>query len=415
MTKIFKLLNILVLLLLIQFKMPNVLAQEGAFASDEVFLKKHSDAVTLTNGDAAVIVAPIFQGRVMTSTYDKKSGPSFGWINRPVIEKGFLTAEERKGKLEEHIYIFGGEERFWLGPEGGQYALYFKPGDEFTFENWFTPSVIDTEAFKMVRSTESSATFSHNAKLVNYSGTVLEMGIKRKVTLLNKDDVETELKISLGKGIRMVAYETDNSISNIGNEPWTADGGLPSIWLLGMYNPSPKTTIVIPFKKGSEVALGSKVNDTYFGKVPAEYLQVEEDVLFLKGDGTYRSKIGINSKRSLGIAGSFDADGNVLTIVTYNVQDAPNGFVNSMWELQQKPFSGDVINAYNDGAPAPGVAPMGPFYEIETSSPAAALAPGGVMQHIQKTIHLHGTEEELNIIAKKAFGVSLAEIKSGSQ
>ena len=27
--------------------------------------------------------------------------------------------------------VFGGEDRFWLGPEGGQFALYFKAGDPF--------------------------------------------------------------------------------------------------------------------------------------------------------------------------------------------------------------------------------------------------------------------------------------------
>ncbi len=385
----------------------------GAFASDQAFLKKHSDAITLTNGDAAVIVVPIFQGRVMTSTFDKNSGPSFGWINRPVIEKGFLSEEERKGKLEEHIYVFGGEERFWLGPEGGQFALYFKPGDKFEFADWKTPAAIDTEAYRLMECTTTSASFEHKATLENYSGTIFEMGFKRTVKLLDKESIENTLGKELAEGIRMVAYETDNKLFNLGEQAWTPEGGLPSIWILGMYNPSPGTTIVIPFKNGDEEDLGNKVNDTYFGKVPAEYLNVEENILFFKGDGTYRSKIGVNNKRSIGVAGSYDAEGKVLTIVTYNVQEAPNGFVNSMWEFQKEPYSGDVINAYNDGAPAPGVKPMGPFYEIESSSPAAALEPGESMQHIQKTIHLHGTEEELNPIALKVFGVSLKKIKNG--
>ena len=387
----------------------------GAFASDLKFLNKHTDALTLIKGDAAVVVVPAYQGRVMTSTYDKKTGPSFGWINRPVIEKGFLSEEEKKGTLEEHIYTFGGEERFWLGPEGGQFALYFKPGDEFTFDNWKTPSVIDTETFKLVKSTESSATFTHKTTLENYSGTVFEMGIERTIKLLDRETVEAIVGIKLTEDIRMVGYETDNRLSNLGNLSWTPEGGLPSIWLLGMYNPSPGTTIVIPFKPGSEEELGKKVNDTYFGKVPPAYLEVKDEVLFLKGDGTYRSKIGVNHKRSLGVAGSYDVSGKVLTIVTYNVQDAPNGYVNSMWELQNEPFSGDVINAYNDGSPAPGEPPMGPFYEIESSSPAAALAPGESMQHIQKTIHLHGTENELNPIVLRVFGVSLEKIKTGIQ
>ena len=106
--------------------LPGSAAAGDGFADDLAFMKKHTQIVLLKDGDAAVAVAPAYQGRVMTSTFDAKSGPSFGWINRPVIERGLLSDEEEKGKLEEHIYIFGGEERFWLGPEGGQYALFFK-------------------------------------------------------------------------------------------------------------------------------------------------------------------------------------------------------------------------------------------------------------------------------------------------
>ena len=46
-----------------------------------------------------------------------------------------------------------------------------------------------------------------------------------------------------------------------------------------------------------------------------------------------------------------------------------------MWEMQREPFKGDVINSYNDGPPAPGKPPLGPFYELETSSPALSLRP----------------------------------------
>ena len=42
----------------------------------------------------------------------------------------------------------------------------------------------------------------------------------------------------------------NNSITNLGAAAWTKDTGLLSIWILGMFNPSPATTIVIPFKTG---------------------------------------------------------------------------------------------------------------------------------------------------------------------
>ncbi|WP_372796658.1 DUF6786 family protein, partial [Pontiella sp.] len=215
----------------------------------------------------------------------------------------------------------------------------------------------------------------------------------------------------LGEGLRMVGYETDNRITNTGSNAWKPETGLLSIWMLGMYNPSPETTVVIPFKQGGEKELGPRVNDTYFGAIPEDYLKVQRQKLFFRGDGTRRGKIGISPQRSKGIAGSYDAAGQVLNIVTYNVQEAPHGFVNSMWEIQEAPYAGDVINSYNDGSPEPGVAPLGPFYELETSSPAAALKPGETMQHVQRTFHIQGSEAELDVIARKLLGAKLDVIK----
>ncbi|VGO19408.1 hypothetical protein SCARR_01466 [Pontiella sulfatireligans] len=125
-------------------------------------------------------------------------------------------------------------------------------------------------------------------------------------------------------------------------------------------------------------------------------------------------KIGISPQRSKGVAGSCDADGQVLTIVTYNVQAAPNGFVNSMWEHQKEPYKGDVINSYNDGSPEPGKPPLGPFYEIETSSPATALKPGETMKHVQRTLHFQSSEKLLDPIARRMLGVGLEKIKAAN-
>ncbi|WP_348534446.1 DUF6786 family protein [Pontiella agarivorans] len=389
--------------------------QPGGFTDDVAFMKKHTEIILLKKGKAAVAVAPDYQGRVMTSAINRKTGDGFGWINRPVIETGVLPESERKGKLEEHIHIFGGEERFWLGPEGGQFGFYFKPGSEFVFEDWTTPAAIDTEPFELVVKSADRAVFRRDCELTNYSGTVFTMGIERTVRLLDADAVEDSINQSVPQGVEFVAFETDNRLTNRGKTAWKAETGLPSIWLLGHFSPSPSTTIVIPFESGPERALGPKVNGTYFGKVPPEYLTVEDDVLFFRGDGTRRGKIGVSPERSKGVAGSYDAEGQVLTLLTYNQQAAPNGFVNSMWEFQKEPYKGDVINSYNDGSPAPGKPPLGPFYELETSSPAAALKPGETMQHIQQTMHFHGSEEALEPLARNILGVGLQDIKTVNQ
>ncbi len=385
------------------------MSESFTFSDDVSFLTEHTDVITLHNSDgAAVVVAPAWQGRVMTSSYDAQAGPSFGWINRKLIPGGVRSPEEAKGTLEEKIHVFGGEERFWLGPEGGQFSYYFAPGAEFEFENWFTPAIIDTIAFEVLEQSDSHALCRQSAELVNQSGHLFKMGLTRRVDLLSKEVIEKNLEVSLSDAVQAVAYQTDNQITNQGDEEWTPETGMPSVWMLGMYAPSPTTTIVIPIKDGE----GEKVNDKYFGAIPDDYLRMTDSHIFMKGDGTRRGKIGVTPERSLDIAASYDANGKVLTIVTCTPQPAPHGYVNAMWEYQEDPFSGDVINAYNDGSPEPGAPPLGPFYELETSSPAAALKPEETLSHKQQTYHLHASEEVLDQLAQQLIGVSLSEIQS---
>ena len=154
------------------------------------------------------------------------------------------------------------------------------------------------------------------------------------------------------------------------------------------------------------------MNAAYFGDVPPSRLVIDNGVVFFRGDGEYCSKIGFTSWRSAPNFGSYDADNGVLTLIQYSVADEGAPYVNSMWELQSEPYAGDVINSYHDGPPEPGAIPLGPFYELETSSPAAELEPGETLTYTHRTFHLQGSEEELNRIAIAAFGRSLEEIRN---
>jgi hypothetical protein len=127
-----------------------------------------------------------------------------------------------------------------------------------------------------------------------------------------------------------------------------------------------------------------------------------------KADAKQRSKIGISPLRALPMAASYDAQNKVLTIVQFTMPNNNIDYVNSLWQIQNEPFRGDALNAYTDG-PVNGKQ-MGKFYELEGSSPAMALLPGGSQTHVQKTIHLKGSEADLNAITLKIFGVKLSEI-----
>jgi len=381
-------------------------AGAATFADDAAFLKNHTEIIVLsdTKGQAKVAVAPAWQGRVMTSTAGAGQGLSFGWINRELIASG---------KILPHMNAFGGEDRFWMGPEGGQFSIFFAKGKKFEFEDWFTPAAFDTLPFRVDRQSRDKATFSSKFSLTNYSGTRFEVAVKREVRLLSERAAWRKLGVKPVGDVSLVAFESDNKITNAGQQAWKKDTGLLSIWILCMFTPSPSTTIVVPIKAGPESELGVKVTSDYFGQVPPDRLVVKDDVIYFCADGKYRSKIGINSKRSKGVSGSYDADNKVLTIAQYDVPAGITDYVNSLWKLQDNPYGGDAANCYNDGPPAPGVKPMGPFYELESSSPAAALAPGKSLSHTHRTIHLSGPEAALDGVARAALGVSIADIKAG--
>jgi hypothetical protein len=246
--------------------------------------------------------------------------------------------------------------------------------------------------------------------LGNYTGTCFDFRVDRRVVLLDADDVEDILGTVGSPEVQMVAFASENRITNLGEQEWTEETGLLSIWILGMYPTSPTATVIIPFESGSEEELGSVVNDRYFGKVPDDRLNIRQGTIFFKADGNYRSKIGVGPLRAKSVAGSYESSQDLLTIVQYNQPESAADYVNSMWEIQEEPYEGDVINSYNDGAPEPGAESMGTFYELETSSPAAALKPGETILHVHRTFHFSGPADQLEGIAHKVLGVSLSRL-----
>src|SRR5690606_29202764 len=159
--------------------------------------------------------------------------------------------------------------------------------------------------------------------------------------------------------------------------------GMPCIWILDMFNPSDATTIVIPYKPAPQ---NEKVATTdYFGEIDSSRLKLTGQTLYFKADGKSRGKLGILPPYVKPYAGSYDAENNDLTI-TYFTVDNNGKYLYQGWNTSNEIFSGDAMNAYNDGPLADGTQ-MGPFYEIESVSPAANLKPGESLEHMHNVYH----------------------------
>jgi hypothetical protein len=373
---------------------------DGSYERDLEFLREHvPDIVELTeaSGQARIAVSAKYQGRVMTSTAQGLSGDSYGWINYDLI---------RSAEVLDQFNPVGGEERFWIGPEGGQYSFYFSAGDSFEVSNWQVPYFVDTVSYAQSNPGPGILRFEHRETVTNYSGVDFDVAVQRDIVMVSKDTLVRKTGLEVGNAA-YVAYETINRITNAGTRPWKKDDGLMSIWLLSMLRPSDQTVALIPFKPVAGV--DTLITTDYFGDVPAERLVRLDSVLILKCDGKYRSKIGVSPKAAKPFAASYDYAKNILSFIFFPV-DEEGLYVNSKWELQDDPYAGDVVNAYNDGPLADG-GQLGPFYELESSSAALELDPGASQEHRQLTVHLQGELEKMNEIARTLLGVDLQKTR----
>jgi hypothetical protein len=375
-------------------------SKENTYSYDKSFLEKYCDLIELNSGNARVLLSKNYQGRVFTSTATGIEGLSFGWINYNHFKSGLKSSQ---------FNPYGGEERLWLGPEGGPFSIYFEKGKEQSFENWVVPKEIDVLPFDVVKKTSRSVSFKKEFQLTNYTGTILNIGIERNVKLLNSKEVENALNFHIDNSLHYVAYESENILINKGAKDWNEKTGILSLWILSQFNPSATGVVFIPYKEGPENELGKIVTDDYFGKVPGERLLKKNGIIFFSVDGKYRSKIGISPKRALPFCGSYDSQKQVLTLLWFSLPKTQSEYVNSKWG-NKDPLNGDVVNSYNDGPVADGSI-MGPFYEIESSSPAAHLSPGEKIIHTQRIFHISGDENKLSLITEKLFNLTITEIK----
>lgn len=370
------------------------------FGEDVAFLQQHLKNVVVLKhaGDSSgLVVTGDYQARVMTSTTGGSAGKSFGWINYDLVASQ---------KFAPHINAFGGEERFWMGPEGGQYALFFPPGKTFDFANWQTPGLIDTAHYAVTAQSDTAITYQQEGSLQNYKGSTFKLQISRTIRLLGNNDITSRLGFTLPAGIKSVAYETDNAVTNSGDSAWQEQNGLLSIWLLGMFKPSDQTAIIAPFQHIPDAK--NHITDDYFGKIPAQNLLIKDSLLLFRADGKSRGKLGLSPLVAKRGAGSIDLQNNILTVLLYEV--VPQGrYVNSKWELQKEPFKGDAVNCYNDGPLADGTQ-MGPFYEVESSSDARALKPGETLRYRQVTMHFEGDAQALQAMASQLWQLPLKDV-----
>jgi hypothetical protein len=258
----------------------------------------------------------------------------------------------------------------------------------------------------------------HRMKLANASSTEFDLAVTREVRLLAGGQLAelfgpAAAAAMASGGVKIVAYETANSIQNQG-APLAKARGLVSIWMLGMLNAGPDNVVIVPYKPGDESQLGPVVKSDYFGAVPADRLKITPEAILFRADAQCRSKLGTSQRRARNVLGSIDFRAGVLTLVHFTMPDDPtkHPYMTNMWGVPQaQPYVGDVANTYNDGPSAPGKPGMGNFYEIESVSPAAELKTGESLVHRHRTVHIQAEHAVLERLAREVLGVDLNKVR----
>lgn len=368
--------------------------ERNAFGEDLQFLKQYITPIVLKQGQQQVIVSSEFQGRVFSSTSKGLVGPSYGWFNKDL----FIN-----DNALQSISSVGGASRIWFGPDQGENNV-FVDVNEITKEVLrAAPKDLDTLPFYIFEKSESAVTLGSKMHIKNLKGFDFYVDIKRSIKLLSEADIASNLNISLNSAVDFVAFSAETQMINVGNENWTKAKGIISLWELGCMEPTPNTTAVIPLK--------GEINQAtvYFTPIDSTRIKIENNTLFYKADAEYLNKIGTPPENTLPYFGSYSPELNLLTVVRFSFTGEQD-YVNAVPD-NTAPYKGDVINIFNDGTWGD-IGPFGPFYELETSSPAKALKVGESLTHVHETYHFEGSKAELNKISVDVFGVNLDVVEN---
>ncbi|MDR0994878.1 MAG: hypothetical protein LBL81_01150, partial [Tannerella sp.] len=326
--------------------------EKRTFGSDLEFLSRHDEPVLLGEGEMRqVLVSPKYQGKVFTSTAEGLEGRSLGYLN---------YAAFGKATPDPHMNGYGGENRLWVGPEGGRFSVFIRQGDEQVYANWHTPPAFDTEPWTRTSSRKDEVVMEKEMELENYLGTRFRLRAERSVRLLDEGALCLFLRLpALPEGLRWVAYSTANRLSNLNDFPWTPQSGTLCLWMADMLKTSSRSFSFAPYLAGSLAERGAVATSDYFGPIPEGRYREAGGLVFLRTDGRLRSKIGLSARRTRGLLGNYDPLAGHLTLAAFSM-DAQTPYLNQEWDTAKDPMQGDVMHAYNDG-PLDDGSQMGPF------------------------------------------------------
>jgi len=302
-----------------------------------------------------MIITPELSARVLGASLDGINGENLLWVNNSIYDGSYWAAKP-------YFWNAGGY-RTWVAPED---MFFLDENDE-----WFVPSQLDVAPYRIIDQNDFGVTLEADINLKTNIDKYYKMTIERNIMLLTESPSEVE---SLPDNVHYMGIYVKHSLTNRSEEIIGVD--MPYVCLWNLLQIKPSGTTLVPLQKGFDPRTAYR---EYFNPL-GDRITVSNDIISVKIDGEYRSKIGVRAEAAKsGLAFLRDNHNNtgVLYVMLFSID--PNGiYVDKPWGTDSD--YGDAVELYNDDGN------MGGFAEIECHGPAEILRRGESQSH---TISLH--------------------------
>lgn len=318
------------------------------------FLESKTKVLELSNDfGARIAVCPFWNGRVMTSTCNGLGGDSYGLIDVRGIENIVDNANDNTNRT----FPCGGENQFTLSPDRGRFSIChttnIKDDDYYLhdlhqngldFPMGYTEGPFDVD-FGL---SDGILRMRRSFSATNISGAKFDLNAVRKIRLLNEshllDIFSNNAFVALEHPeVSYVAYETSDTLVNSG-AAFSQYSGLVSIRVKNMFNASPFSAMIVPFRNGNEDELGPPIQSDFFGISSRYRLHLLSNAALLRADGLLRGQIGVSRHRTLSYCAAINFRSGVLSIIAFNLPDDP---------VACRYMSNDFFESGNDSGEVP--------------------------------------------------------------
>jgi hypothetical protein len=324
---------------------------------------------------------------------------------------GFIDVKAFREGIKDIWDNWGGEERYWLCPEGGQFGLMFRDQCE-CFAHYHVQEGINNKPYEVleVSPQTKSLTMGSTMQLKNKLGTEFDVEVTRRITIMDS----CPYSLGCGDAINFVGFQSESSLTNIGAKSFSRETGALAHWHFGQFLPGDRVIVVIPYCSGDHT--DPPIRKDYFkdfcvgGAMPPNRYQILNNSVLFKANGRVRTKIGQNRSRATGLLGSYNLQTDEMILMDYDFYPQLE-YAASYWYEQPQPYHGDVISFSAEGPDRPGGSP-GRCYELESMSPAMFLSPGETFTWRTRTMHLIGPKRAMATICQRFLGPNTAQLEA---